>query len=540
MSLNLADLYEAVSDAIPDRVALVCDGQRRTYAELDTRATQVGHQLQELGIRPGDHVGLHMRNSLEFVESLLGCLKARAVPININFRYTDAELSYLYGNAELVGVIVDGDLAATAAAVLPACPTVKHVLTLGPTDADLGAVTHVDYELGVSAQSAERDFGERSNDDHYVIYTGGTTGMPKGVVWRHEDFFHAALGGGNHYGDSYTSAAEVAAAAAAAETPMTFLVTAPLMHGAAVYSLFSGFFMASKQVLMRQFDAVEALRLVEAESVSCVMVVGDAIARPLADAIAAHAGEHDLSSLFMIGSGGALWSRTVQAQLTELLPNLYLRDSFGASESGADGTLAMGEDGSMRMAPSANAVVVDETLQPVEPGSGELGYLARRGHVPLAYYNDPAKTAATFPVVDGVRMSVLGDMARVEADGTIVLLGRGSGCINTGGEKVFPEEVEQALKSHPAVMDALVAGAPDPLYGERVGAVVQLREGFDEPSLEDVQKHCRTQIAGYKIPRSLVVAPFIVRSPSGKADYRWAKATVAEAGAEAAAPSTRG
>lgn len=527
MSLNLADLYEAVADAIPEREALVCGSTRRTYAELDQRASQLAHHLIAAGVRPGQHVGLHMRNSVEFVEALLGCLKARAVPVNINYRYSDRELTYLYTNAELVALIVDGDLALSAAVVLPGCPQLTHVLTVGASAAEFTSATAADYEASVSAQPSTRDFPPRSGDDHFIIYTGGTTGMPKGVVWRQEDFFYAALGGGNHSGDPFTDAGELAAAAAAGGG-MSFLVTAPLMHGAAVYSLLSAFFMGGRQILMRQFDAMEALRLVDTEKLACIMVVGDAIARPLADAIEQHADEFDLSSLFMIGSGGALWSRSVQDQLTRLRPGIYLRDGFGASESGVDGNLSLAEDGSMRLAPNPSTAVVDEHFRPIAPGSDELGYLARSGHVPLAYFNDPEKSAATFPVVDGVRMSILGDMARVEADGSIVLLGRGSGCINTGGEKVFPEEVEQALKSHPAILDALVAGAPDPRYGERVSAVVQIRDGFEPPELSAVQTHCRDQIAGYKLPRSMVVVPTIVRSPSGKADYRWAKATVAE------------
>lgn len=528
MSLNLADLFEAVADAVPERVAVVCEDERRTFSELDARATQLAHHLQSVGVQPGDHVALHLRNSVAFVESLLGCLKARVVPININYRYTDTELTHLYTNSESVAVIIDGEFAPIAATVFPRCPGILHVLTLGAVDeaVSFGAVPSADFHAAVAAQASVRDFGERSSDDHYIIYTGGTTGLPKGVVWRQEDFFFAALSGGNHYGDPFADGAEMAAAAAATETPMNFLVTAPLMHGAAVYAMLAGFFGGSKQVLMRQFEPAQALQLVQDETVNVMMLVGDAIARPLADAIASHGSDYDLSSLFVIGSGGALWSRSVQQQLQSLLPNIFLRDSFGASESGADGSLALGEDGLVRLTAKPAVAVVDEHFRPIAPGSEELGYLARRGNVPLAYYNDPEKSAATFPVVDGVRMSILGDVARVEGDGTIVVLGRGSLCINTGGEKVYPEEVEQALKSHPAVLDALVAGAPDPTYGERVAAVVQLREGVEEPELAALQAHCRTQIAGYKLPRSVVVVPEIVRSPSGKADYRWAKATV--------------
>ncbi|MEO9222239.1 MAG: acyl-CoA synthetase, partial [Mycobacteriaceae bacterium] len=508
----------------------VCGAERRTFAELDLRANRVAHQLIESGVQPGEHVGVHMRNSVQFVESLLGCLKARAVPINVNFRYTDTELTYLYTNAELVATIVDGEFAEIVAAVLPSCPKVHTVLTLGAVAEHVvwPEVAVSDFEEAVAAQSQARDLPERSPQDHYVIYTGGTTGMPKGVVWRHEDFFYAALAGGNPYGDPYSNGTDMGKAAAANESTMSFLVTAPLMHGAAVYALFTGFFMGGKQVLMRDFDAVEALRIIQDESIAVLMIVGDAMARPVADAIAAHGSEYDLSTLMMIGSGGALWSRSVREQLLALMPNLYLRDGFGASESGNDGTLEVDDAGTMRLAFNPNVAVVDEHLRPLAPGTDASGYIARSGHVPVGYFNDPEKSAATFPVVDGVRMSILGDLGRIEADGSIVLLGRGSMCINSGGEKVFPEEVEQALKSHPDVMDALVAGAPDDRFGERVSAVIQLRDVEAEADLDAIRAHCRTKIAGYKVPKSLVVVPQILRSPSGKADYRWAKATVAQ------------
>ncbi|CBH50351.1 acyl-CoA synthetase [Prescottella equi] len=537
MTLNLADLTEAVIDAVPDKVALVCGSESRTFAEFDAAANRIAHHLAEQGVGPGDHVGLHARNSLEFVESLLGCLKIRAVPVNVNFRYVDAELTYLYNDAKLATVIADGEFSDVIADVLPKCPELRHIVLIGEpagsalADAAAAAdVSVVDYHKASAAQSADRDFPERSADDLYVIYTGGTTGMPKGVMWRHEDFYHAALAGGAIMGgDPILSPAELGAAAAANQFAMTYLVTAPLMHGAASYSLFTCMFMGSKQVLMSKYDPVEALELVDRHKINTVMVVGDAIARPLADAIEQHGDRFDLSSLWIIGSGGALWSASVRGKLNDLLPNVYLRDAFGSSESGNDGELKKDEDGLLRMPPSPKARVVDTDFSTIEPGSDNVGYLARAGHVPLGYFGDPEKTAATFPVVDGVRLSVLGDLARVEADGTIVVLGRGSSCINTGGEKVYAEEVEEALKSHPGVLDALVAGIPDPMYGQRVSAVISAREGVDDLDEDDVIAHCRTKIAGYKVPRTLVVVPEVVRSPAGKADYRWAKATLESA-----------
>ncbi|MGU3584671.1 acyl-CoA synthetase [Rhodococcus sp. C26F] len=542
MPINLADLFEAAADAVPDRTALVCGDTRLTYRALENGANRLAHHLASEGVAAGDHVGMYMRNSIEFVEALLACLKIRAVPVNVNYRYVDAELRYLFDNAELVAVVADRDFAATAAAVLPHTPTVRHVILVDGNDAagtvrsaepdiealDWGRVTVVTFDAAVTAQPADRTFPDRSADDLFIIYTGGTTGMPKGVMWRQEDFFHAALSGGNPFGEPYTDPDEVAAAVPHIQE-MTWVLTAPLIHGAALYSLFTAFCLGTTHVLMPKFDAGEALALVERERAMTLTVVGDAMARPLADAIAENGTAYDLNSLQIVSSGGALFSRGVREQLVALLPHLTVRDGFGASESGVDGNLEIGADGLMRICAKPTVRVVDDRMRPVAAGSGEVGHIARSGNVPLGYWGDPEKTAATFPVVDGVRMSILGDMGRVETDGTIVLLGRGSMCINTGGEKVYPEEVEMAIKSHPAVMDALVAGIDDQRYGQQVGAVVQPREGHQVPDLEELIAHVTTQVARYKAPRTVVAVETIVRSPAGKADYRWAKATL-EAG----------
>ncbi|ATI31374.1 acyl-CoA synthetase [Rhodococcus sp. H-CA8f] len=528
MSLNLADLYEGISDLIPDRTALVCDGRRRTYVELDEGSNRIARHLASVGVGPGDHVALHMRNSVEFVESLLGCLKIRAVPINVNYRYVDAELTYLYNDSQSVALIVDEEFVSVVETVLPAAPGIKHVVVVGESAVrDIEGVDVVRFADAAAEQPATRDFAPRSNDDLFVIYTGGTTGMPKGVMWRHEDFYFAALTGGNPFGPPHTTAQALFAAVPNVPA-MNMLSTAPLMHGAASYSLFTGFFMGANAILMARFDAKTTLQLAGSEKAVSITVVGDAMARPLADELAANAADYDLGTVGMVSSGGALFSLSLREQLKSILPNLVIRDGFGSSESGVDGNLEIGEDGLMRIAARDETRVVDERMRPLEPGSPETGYIARSGHVPVGYFNDPVKTAATFPVIDGVRMSVLGDVGRVEADGSIVLLGRGSQCINTGGEKVYPEEVEQALKSHPAVLDALVAGIPDAKFGERVAAVITTREGFDVPDAAEIGEHCASQVARYKVPRTVMNVPSIRRSPSGKADYRWAKATLAE------------
>lgn len=537
MTLNLAALYQAVAAAVPERPALTCGDTTLSFAELDRRADAFAHYLVGAGVEPGQHVGLHLLNGVEFVEAMLGCFKARAVPININYRYTEHELEHLFTDAELVGLVVGGQFAPYAAAVAARTPRLRHALVVadGSAPPDGAAVQWpedvavADYEETLAAQPAgpSSRVGELDPDDRFVLYTGGTTGLPKGVVWRHEDFYFAALTGGNPYGDPYLTA-EALAGAAAAGQPMTFLIPVPLMHGAASYTLLTGLLGGAHVVLMRTFDAVGMLSLVERHRCQMVAVVGDAIVRPLVEALRAHKDDYDLSSLFVIGSGGAIFSPVVQRELAEQLPWIMIRNSFGASESGVDGQIEIGADGLMRLRPTPSVRVVDADMQDVKPGSGVVGSVAHSGHVPLAYYNDPEKTARTFPVVAGERWAVLGDAAMVEDDGTIVVLGRGSGCINTGGEKVFPEEVEQALKSHPAVMDAVVAGVPDERFGHRVGAVVELRPGH-EADAEDLRAHVRRDLAGYKVPATVAVVGHVVRSPTGKADYRWAKRTLDDA-----------
>lgn len=529
MTLNIADLYEAVADAIPDRVPVVCDDQRRSYAELDRRANRLAHHLESAGVQPGQHVAIHMRNRIEYVEALLACMKIRAVSININFRYTDSELEYLYTNSDGVALIVENEYLEPAGAAVTKSPKIGHVMVVGEHEGFPTAradVTVVDYEDALGVQSDARGFAPRSGDDHFIIYTGGTTGMPKGVVWRQEDFYYAALSGGNIGGAPRRSVDEVVAGAVANTDPQTYLVIPPLMHGGAVYSLLTALLMGAPRVFCRTFDPVDVLRLIEAEKITGITVIGDAIARPIAEAIKEHGEQYDLGTLKLMGSGGALFSPALKDELRALVPGLAIKDAFGASETGNDGIIEFAEDGTKRIRFNPNLILVDENSRPIAPGSDRIGFLARKGHVPLAYYNDDEKTAATFTEVDGVRLAVLGDMGRVEEDGAIFLLGRGSTCINSGGEKVYPEEVESAIKTHPAVIDALVAGAPDVRFGEKVAAVVQLRPGFDDVDPNEIAEHCRSRVAGYKIPRSVVLVSSIRRSPTGKADYRWAKEVV--------------
>jgi acyl-CoA synthetase (AMP-forming)/AMP-acid ligase II len=544
---NLADLFESVVDVVPDREALVyvdhpgTGAERRlTYAELDAAANRVAHHLIDSGIRPGEHLGLHLYNGVEYLQTVLACLKARIVPVNVNYRYVEEELVYLYRDADLAALVFDAEFTERVAAALPQTEKLRHLVRVGTRPDDSGvapALACVPFTEAEEAGSPERGFAERSADDLFIIYTGGTTGMPKGVMWRQEDLFFAGLFGGEPAGEPVKRPEELAERVAARGAGLTFFPAPPLMHGTSTLTSFIAFNYGQRVVIHRKYAPEEVLRTIEKEKVSSVSLVGDAMLRPLIDALHGPLKGTDLSSLFSVSSSGAIMSETVRAQFQALVPNVLLLNNFGSSESGSNGkaTDDSGPAKGFRLEVNERTRVVDPvSYEPV--AVGEPGRLAQRGHVPLGYYNDPAKTAETFFQKGDERWVLLGDMATVDEDGIVTVLGRGSQCINTGGEKVYPEEVEQALKSHPDVYDALVAGVPDPRWGNHVAAVVQLRTGAPALDLEAVQTHCRSRLAGYKIPRQLVITDRIERSPSGKADYRWARSVAAaeDAGAEGA------
>ncbi|MEW9527237.1 acyl-CoA synthetase [Microbispora sp. NPDC049125] len=520
MEFNHADLFEGLADAIGDRVAVVCGDDRLTYAELDAQANRLAHHLRDQGVGPGTHVGIQLCNGLEHVAGLLAALKLRAVPINVNYRYVESELLYLYRDSDIVALLYDVEFDDRVRATAPEAPALRHLIAVGGESAVPGAVP---YGEAVADGSPARDFPPRSGDDVYIIYTGGTTGMPKGVMWRSEDLF-MAFGGGNPYGDPLPTPEAVIEQARGA-TPMIMMTAAPLMHGAAQMGTFIAWWMGGTMVYVRKFDPAAVLRAVERERVVSLTITGDAMARPLAEEIARRA--YDLSSLFVVGSTGAILTGTVRARLEELLPDRMILDNFGSTESGytASGVSGSSPESGLKYQPKAGAAiaVMDETLTPVKPGSGEMGMVAKAGRIAFGYYNDPVKTDATFVSDgDGTRWLLTGDLARVEEDGTILVFGRGSQCINTGGEKVFPEEVEAVLKGHPAVFDAVVTGLPDDRWGFRVAAVVQPYEGAS-PTPAELDAHCRTRLSGYKVPRTYAFVDEMVRSPAGKADYRWAK-----------------
>ncbi|MFG1858658.1 acyl-CoA synthetase [Actinomadura geliboluensis] len=517
-SYNLADLIEILAAAGPDRPALVAGTERRTYRQLSERASRVGHHLAAAGVRPGEHVAILAYNRAEWIEAMLGAFKTRAVPIPVNYRYVAAELRHVLADSDSVALIGERSLLAKVEEIRGELPALRHVVVLedGSADEIPGAV---EYEEALAAADPSDDFPERSSDDRYIMYTGGTTGYPKGVEWRCEDIFFGALGGGNVLGDPIGSPEELAANAD--QPGMAVLDCAPVMHGAGQWVAYMGLFTGAKVVLYTDhaFDADKALRLLAEEKANVLMLVGDVMARPVAKALAG--GGYDTSSLIAIASGGAPLTEGAKQALQEHLPTIMFLDNYGASETGACGPSVDSKEGTARFMMKPGITVLDDDLNVVKPG--EIGRLARSGHIPLGYYNDPEKTASTFfTAADGTRWSIPGDFASLEEDGTITLLGRGSLVINTGGEKVYPEEVEVALKDHPDVYDAVVVGLPDERFGQRVAAVVAPRPGT-AVTLEQLTEHCRGRLAGYKLPRQITLVDEVQRTAVGKSDYKWAR-----------------
>jgi acyl-CoA synthetase (AMP-forming)/AMP-acid ligase II len=531
MAFNLADFIEHAVDAVPERTALICGDQEATFAQLEERANRLAHHLEAQGVGPRDHVAVYSYNSLEFVEAMLACFKLRAVPINVNYRYVEDELVYLLDNSDAVALVHQAQFTPLVTNVRDQLPQLRHVLTVDDGSGIPMAPDAVAYEDALADASPERAFVPRSDDDIYILYTGGTTGYPKGVVWRHEDVWRV-LGGGIDFqtGVRIEDEHEMSRIAAEGE-PGVGLVLAPLMHGAAQWGTLGGLIRGTTSVLLPQFSGHAVWEAVERYKIATIAITGDAMAIPLIDALKEKT--YDTSSLIAIASTAAVFSPVVKDELFELLPNLFISEAVGSSESGFNG-MRLVEKGSTTMAGGGlinvnrgpDTIVIDEHNQPVQPG--EIGRMARGGNVPLEYYKDPEKSAATFITVDGKRYSVPGDSARLELDGTMTLLGRGSQCINSGGEKIYPEEVESALKGHPKVFDALVVGVADARWGQRVAAVVEARPG-EAPTLEELVEHCRTKVAGYKVPRQLHLVAEMPRHPSGKPDYRRARAVAEEA-----------
>ena len=528
MALNIADLAEHAIDAVPDRVALICGDDEITYAGLEEKANRLAHYLIDHGVKKDDKVGLYCRNRIEIVIAMLGIVKAGAILVNVNYRYVEGELRYLFDNSDMVALVHELQYSERVANVLPDTPNVKTVLVIDD-GSTVPAQTYqsycgVEFYQAIAEGSPERDFGTRSADDIYLLYTGGTTGFPKGVMWRHEDIYRVLLGGtdfatGEFVADEYDHAKQAAAA-----PPMIRFPIPPMIHGATQSATWMALFTGGTVVLSPEFDAEGVWSAIEQHKVNLLFFTGDAMARPLLDAL--ESSERDLSSLFLLSSTAALFSPSLKEKFLELLPNRVITDSIGSSETGFGGTsvVAKGQSGGggPRVTIDKKTVVLDDDGNEVVPGSGVRGILAKRGNIPVGYYKDEKKTAETFRTINGVRYAIPGDYAQVESDGTVTMLGRGSVSINSGGEKIYPEEVEGALKGHPDVFDALVVGVPDPRYGQHVAAVVAPRKGT-HPTLAELDAFVRRDIAGYKVPRSLWIVDEVKRSPAGKPDYKWAK-----------------
>ena len=540
MALNIADLFEHAADTFPGRLAVACGDRQVTYRELDERTNRLAHHLASIGVGPADHVGLYARNSIEAVETLVAAYKLRARAVNINYRYVASELRYMVTDADLVALVYDRQFAPLVSAVRPDADKLRGAVAIDDGSAADGDAPGVPYDAALAGQSAARDFGPRSGEDIYLLYTGGTTGYPKGVLWRQEDVWRT-LGGGIDFLTGEPLADEWAQSQKGAAGGLVKLCTAPLIHGNAQWAALMGLFAGETIVLVPKFDPQVIWTSVQRYKVNVLVIIGDAMARPLIEEYAA--GSYDASSLLALSSSAALFSPAVREACLAALPNVVITDAIGSSETGFTGisfvSAGAKSSGGPRVTPGPSTIVIDDLGRRVGPG--EIGRIARGGYVPLGYYKDPVKTAAMFVEVDGERYAVPGDFARVEADGTITLLGRGNVCVNTGGEKVFPEEVEGAIKEHPDVFDTLVIGIPDERLGQSVAAIVQPRDGVSL-DLADLEAVVRQHIAGYKVPRTVWLTDHIGRTPSGKADYTWARkfADGKTAAAAGAAPAQAG
>jgi fatty-acyl-CoA synthase len=534
MDWNLADLFELVADTVPERLALAhgVDGATRTWRELDRSANALAAHLAR-SHRPGDKLALYAYNRPEFVESLFAAFKARLVPVNVNYRYREEELVYLLDNSDSTVVVYEADFAERVAKVRDRLPKVREWIEID--DGSAGNAFAIRYADVVGAGGERKLDLARSPGDLLFMYTGGTTGMPKGVMWEHKALYNALGGGGNAViGEKGSESVEEQRQRIAKEGRAQKLLPAcPLMHGTGLFTAINALGGGGSIVTLpgRSFDAEELWSTVEARGASAAAIVGDAFAKPMLKALEENPRRWDLSKFFLIVSSGVIWSPQVKQGLLRHLPHALLYDSFGSSEAVGFGAELTTRDSSVQLAKfriGPNCKVFTPDGREVEPGSGEPGFIARSGPIPLGYYRDEKKSAETFREYQGRRWSIPGDWCTVNTDGTLNLLGRGSVCINTAGEKVYPEEVEEALKTHPGVADAIVVGVPDEKWGEAVTGVV-LRARGAVASEEELRRHVREHLAGYKTPKRIVFTDVTMRAPNGKADYKAAKRVALEA-----------
>jgi len=509
---NFAAVWDGIAAEVPDREALVCGDRRVTWGEFAARAHRLAAHLQSLGLAPGDKVAIDVPNRPEYLESFYAALVLGCVPVNVNYRYTADEVRHVVDDSDAAVVVHTADVAETVRTAVARidAPARPHTLEVGEP-----------YEQAIAAAPATPDPAHTpSGDDLIFLYTGGTTGMPKGVMWRNEDLY---VGIWVQAHPRHREPPDPVAAARAGKRAATRLPVSPLMHGTGLMTTLSTLAGGGTVVLLDHtgLDPELVWDTVAREQVAALTIVGDVFARPLLDALHAHAGRWHLTCLRAIVSSGVLFSPEVKRGLLDELPGVTIIDTLGASEglgpsnasTAADDTIAPA-----RFRVNDRVFVIDEhTGQPVTPGSDEVGIVAMGGNIPLGYYNDPEKTRSTFRVIDGTRYSVPGDYATVAADGTVQLLGRGSACINTGGEKVYPEEVELVLRDHTGVFDCTVVGVPDARFGEKVVAIVQVAAGHHLDA-DDLGAWCRRTLAGYKLPREWLFVDGLPRSPAGKAD----------------------
>jgi fatty-acyl-CoA synthase len=537
---NLSTVFATVARAVPDQEVLVWRDRRLTYAAMDARVDGLAHYLAAAGLGSHverdqlaghesgqDHVGLYLRNGNEYLEAMVAGYRARVAPFNVNYRYVEDELLYLLTDARTRALVYHAEFAPRVAAIRDRLPDLAVLVQVADESGNDLLPGAVDYESVLDTPPPAGGMPVPSGDDLFILYTGGTTGMPKGVLWRNDDIYVTSMGG-TPFGtnEPFTSYDAIAEAAVAANGGMTVLMIPPFMHGAAQWSTFHMITSGGKIVIadnVQRFDPADALRTAVREKAVSMPVVGDAVALPLVEEI--ERGSYDLSGLAAINNGSAPLTPGVRDRILAALPHIIVMDAAGASETGlqmSSISLKGMEADTATFAPVEATTVVDDLFTRVLARGEGGGWLAQRGRVPLGYLGDEAKSARTFPVIDGERFSIPGDRATLLDDGRIELLGRDGVTINSGGEKIFVEEVERALAAHPDVRDVVVVGRPSERWGSEAVAIVQLEAGAT-PTDDDLLAEAGRHVARYKVPKAIVRVESVQRSPSGKADYRWAK-----------------
>ena len=540
IDVPLAAVHEAIAASRPDEYCLVFRDRRFTWQQITDRTRRLANALLDRGlgchterselanhVSGQDHLAIYLHNGNEYLESMLGALKARVCSMNVNYRYVAEELHYLLTDAQATAIVVHSQFAPTLAEVLPQLPHLRVILQVDDESGNDLLPGAVWYEDALAAASPERPAVDWSGDDLYMLYTGGTTGMPKGVMWRNGDAMVECFGGSR-------TAQTVDGFVAEANTGLRALLAPPFMHGAGHWMSFRTWLGGGTvfvQSVPERLDPTDVWSLIEHEGLNFLLIVGDAFARPLLDELETPTGRdaYDLSSLTVLLSGGAALSAPLKNEFLQLLPTVMIVDGLGSSEAGGQvshvSAGGISSTGAFELTPG-NVVLSADLDRVLEPTEQETGWLAKTGRLALGYLGDEAKTQRTYPIVTGRRYAVPGDRARFKNDNPndliVELHGRDAVTINSGGEKIFAEEVEAAIKAHPAIYDCVVAGRPSDRWGSEVVAVVRIRDGHDANDaalLAEAQRH----IARYKLPKAIVRVEHVVRSPSGKADYRWAK-----------------